>query len=160
MYKTEEGRTCCVCARAHMRAYVCACTCECVCKGGYEGELAGPRTRQRKEGHAVCVRAHVCACTCECVRKGGYHGELAGPRASREQGVSPPLTEQTHNTPHPIPALRPGEPQHRLGAWRKGKPTWPMGPGARASVCLMEVPKHGRSVQRGWNWGWGGQGRV
>ena len=113
MYKTEEGRTCCV----------CACTCECVCKGGYEEELAGPR-------------------------------------ASREQGASPPLTEQTHNTPHPIPALRPGEPQHRLGAWRKGKPTWPMGPGARAIVCLMEVPKHGRSVQRGWNWGWGGQGGV
>ena len=51
----------CVCARMCVRVGVS------VCKEGYEGELAGPRTRQRKEGHAVCVRAHVCACRCECV---------------------------------------------------------------------------------------------
>ena len=61
------------------------------------------------------------------------------------QGASPPLTEQAHNTPHPTPGLLPGEPQYRLGAWRKGKPTWPMGPGARAS---WRCPGTGMAAQR------------
>ena len=56
-YETEEGRTgVCVCVCVCVRASMCMC----VSKGGYEGELAGPCTRQRKEGHAVCVRVRTC----------------------------------------------------------------------------------------------------
>ena len=75
-YETEEGRTCvCVCVCVCVRASMCMC----VSKGGYEGELAGPCTRQRKEGHAVCVRVRTCAHMCVRVRvnvcvRGGTRG--------------------------------------------------------------------------------------
>ena len=86
-YKTEEGRTCCVC----------------VCVRGYEGELAGPRARQRKDMCAcVCVAcAYECVCVCVCVR-GGTRGswQVHVPPGSLP---SPDRAGTQHPPPHPRP---------------------------------------------------------
>lgn len=65
----------------------------------------------------------------------------------------PPLPQQ--HTDHPLPSQPCCHVSHStarlgLGAWRKGKPTWQMGLGARVSVHLMksvQAPGTGMAIQ-------------